>query len=162
MGSRSTVKASASQKRPTKKTSSKNAPIQKSATRKQIDKKPATKPATRSTATKLRRQAAEAVPCYSLSHIHDNISGDANYSASGEELGSESEDLSAESDAQDGAGDDSESSSDGGYGDLEEMGGSFKVIMEVSLEDHARFCGCDLDSKTSRCSRVAGARRSAK
>jgi hypothetical protein len=162
MGSSSAVKASASQKRPTRKTSSKKAPINKSATRKPIDKKPATKPTTRSAATRLRRQAAEAVPRYSLSHIHDNNSGDANYSSGGEELGLESEDLSAESDAQNGAGDDSESSSDGGYGDLEEMGGSFKVIMEVSLEDHARFCGCDLDSKTSRCSRVAGARRSAK
>jgi hypothetical protein len=132
MGSSSAVKASASQKRPTRKTSSKKAPIDNLAARKSIDKKPTTKPTTRSTATRLRRQAAEAVPRYSLSHIHDNNSGDANYSASGEELGSESEDLSVESDAQDGAGDDSESSSDGGYGDLEETGESFKVIMEAS------------------------------
>jgi hypothetical protein len=75
--------------------------------------------------------------------------------------GSELEKWSAASDSRDASHDESESASDGAYGNLEETGGSYKVLMEVSMlkevsmEEHARRCGCKFDPSKSRCSRVA-------
>lgn len=169
MGSSSAARASTTKKRatrnaPTQKAAIKKSSIRKPTTRQSIVEKAATTKPTHGTSAKLRRKAAEAKPLYSLFRINDNNEGDMTYKSDNEDLGSESEDLSAESDAQDGASDDSKSSSSGGYGDLEDTGGSYKVIMEmeVTLEDHERLCGCGLSSKTSRCRRTARARKSAR
>ena len=74
--------------------------------------------------------------------------------------GSELEKWYAASDSRDASHDESESASDGAYGNLEETSGSYKVLMEVSMlkevsmEEHARRCGCKFDPSKSRCSRV--------
>lgn len=47
------------------------------------------------------------------------------------------------------------------YGDLEETGGRYAVLMEdgreVSLEEHENICGCDLDAEDSPHRKIAAA-----
>ncbi|KAL1586074.1 hypothetical protein WHR41_04707 [Cladosporium halotolerans] len=65
----------------------------------------------------------------------------------------EGEDGFSDGDYVEGAEDEGECDSDYGYGDLEETGGNYKVVIEgggeVSLEYHEQICGCDLDDESS-------------
>lgn len=70
-----------------------------------------------------------------------------------EELISE-EDVDSTGDYQDGDASDDEwlQDCDFGYSDLQETGGSYKVEVEdgieISIEEHEKLCGCDLDGTT--------------
>lgn len=79
----------------------------------------------------------------------ENDKKDVDYESSGGDSGSASEKWSENSDSNDGSSDESECAFDCDYGDTEETEGLYKIVMEVSIEDHGRFCGCDLDAEGS-------------
>lgn len=152
MGS-STTKKPSTTKSTSKKPASKPISTKKAPAQKAYISKPGNE-ITKSTRARTSRKAKSTAPAFSLHHANDNNDKDVNYKSASGYSDSQSEDWSEDLDSEDGKLDKSESSSDSEYGDLEETGGQYRVAMEVSIEQHARLCGCDLTSKTSRCRRV--------